>query len=103
MRNLLALIGLALVVFLGLGYYMGWYKFSSSTGLDGREHISIDVDTKKIAADSKNGLDKVVDKGGDAVDNLKKNSTDTSHPDFIGPQSPNTGNTGLFGPPKISN
>ena len=104
MRNLLALIGLALVVFLGLGNYLGWYKFSSSTGLDGKQHISFDVDTKKIAADSKEGLEKVTDKAGDAVDNLKKNNSDAGHPDFVGPLSPNsgTGNTGLFAPPKVS-
>jgi len=31
MRNLLALVGLATVTFLGLGWYLGWYQFASTT------------------------------------------------------------------------
>lgn len=102
MRNLLALVGLAVVVFLGLGYYLGWYKFDSSTGITGKKHISFEVDTKKIESDIKEGGEKLADKVGDASDNLKKNHSDSSHPDFVGPLAP-TSNNGIFGPPKLSN
>ena len=51
MKNLLALIGLVVVVFLGAGYYFDWYSFSSKTGLDGRTQYQFDVDTKKLGED----------------------------------------------------
>ena len=51
MKNLLALIGLVVVVFLGAGYYFDWYSFSSKTGLDGRTQYQFDVDTKKVGED----------------------------------------------------
>ncbi len=86
MRNLLALIGLAVVVFLGAGYYFGWYSIDMSKGIDGKQHINLEVDTKKIGTDTKNIGEKVAEKGGDAVDNLKKSNGDT-HPDLAGPLS----------------
>ncbi len=53
MRNILALIGLAVVGFAGLGWYFQWYSFASHTGLDGRTKYELDVDTKRIAEDAK--------------------------------------------------
>lgn len=48
MRNLLALVGLAVVGFAVLGWYMGWYKLSFDHGTDGNLQIKADVDTKKV-------------------------------------------------------
>ena len=98
MRNLLALVGLVLVVFLGAGYYFGWYTFDTSTGLDGKRQISFEVDTKKIESDSKKGIEKVVDKGSDVVENLKKNQGETSS--VTAPQLPSSN---LFAPPAKTN
>jgi hypothetical protein len=47
MRNLLALLGFALVVFLALGWYMDWYSFASNT-----DTIEIGVNKKKMADDA---------------------------------------------------
>ena len=52
MRNVLALIGLLVIGFLGLGWYMGWYKLSISRGSDGNLQITTNVDTKKVGSDS---------------------------------------------------
>ena len=100
MRNLLALVGLALVVFLVAGNYLGWYTFNSSTGLDGKKHISFEVDTKKIESDSKQGIEKVVDKGSDVVDNLKKNQHESN---TITVTAPPSLSSNLFGPPAKTN
>jgi hypothetical protein len=100
MRNLLALIGLAVVVFLGAGYYLGWYTLDTSTGLNGKQHISFEVDTKKIAADSKEGLEKAKDKAGDIVDNLKKDQSEAGNTPS-GPHLPSP--SGLFAPAKATN
>ncbi|MCI0702184.1 MAG: hypothetical protein L0241_13960 [Planctomycetia bacterium] len=51
MRNILALIGLVVVVFAGVGWYMGWYKLNVSKS-EGNLQIQTDVDTKKVGADS---------------------------------------------------
>jgi hypothetical protein len=53
MRNLLALSAAGVLVFLGLGWYLGWYKVSSTPGPEGHRQISIDVNTPKIAEDVK--------------------------------------------------
>ena len=71
MRNLLALLGLLLVVFLGVGYYRGWYdltKTPTSTG----QSIQIDVHTKKIGEDVERGGKAVGEKIHDLID--KKDS-----------------------------
>lgn len=52
MRNALALIGLLVLGFVGIGWYMGWYKLSYSHGTDGNLEIKTNVDTKKVGADS---------------------------------------------------
>ncbi len=52
MRNLLALIGLAVVLFAGLGWYLGWYKLSVAKTDDGKLQIKADVDAQKVKDDS---------------------------------------------------
>lgn len=58
MRNLLALIGTVVVLFVGLGWYFKWYSFMLTPGNNGKQHISVEVDTKKIAEDTKAALSK---------------------------------------------
>jgi hypothetical protein len=52
MRNLLALIGLVVVGFAGIGWYCGWYKLSVSRGNEGQPEIKTTVNTEKVADDS---------------------------------------------------
>jgi hypothetical protein len=86
MRNLLALAGLVVVGFAGLGWYLGWYKIQSSPSSDGHTHIQIDLNTNKIKSD--------VVKGENAVHEVIANKENT------GPQNSNgnvpaNGTTGL--------
>jgi hypothetical protein len=60
MRNLLALAGLAILAFAGLGWYFGWYTIETTATPTGR-HISIDVDSTKIRDDVGRGKDKLRD------------------------------------------
>jgi hypothetical protein len=56
MRNLLALVGLALVVVGGLGWYLGWYKIKSGPAdASGHRKVEFDIDTKKFGNDVHNG------------------------------------------------
>lgn len=54
MKNLLALVGAVVVLVAGLGWYLGWYKFSSESG-----HLKVDLDTQEVAKDLKKGRDAV--------------------------------------------
>ncbi len=83
MRNFLAFIGLVVVGFAGAGYYFGWYNFALTPGKDGKQHISVDVDTKKAADDVGTGLDNL---GRGVSDKLKKEEPPKD--DFVGPPEP---------------
>jgi hypothetical protein len=52
MRNVLALIGLLVVGFAGVGWYCGWYKLSVSKGPEGQPEIKTTVNTDKVADDT---------------------------------------------------
>lgn len=61
MRNLLALGALALLGFVGFGWYLGWYKVQSTPTADGHRQIQIDLDTNKFKTDVAKGENKVHD------------------------------------------
>lgn len=54
---MLALVGLALVVFLGVGYYLNWYSFASQPSSEGHQRFQIDVNSKKIGQDAQRGVE----------------------------------------------
>lgn len=58
MRNLLALLAAGLLVFIGLGWYLGWYRVQTSPSADGHRQINVDVNTKKIAEDVGKGVNR---------------------------------------------
>jgi hypothetical protein len=61
MRNMLALLAAALLVFAGVGWYLGWYKISSTSDESGHRKINIDLDKNKIADDLNKGRQKLHD------------------------------------------
>jgi hypothetical protein len=66
MRNLLALLGAALVVFAIVGWYRGWYQFETAAGADGQRDVKIEINGPKIGKDLKHGtqqLENVLEKG----------------------------------------
>lgn len=73
MRNLLALLGLVVVVFFTVGYFRGWYTFNMSTGTDGKTNVNIGVDRTKVGTDFQEG----VNKAGETIDKLKTQKTDS--------------------------
>lgn len=76
MKNALAFIGAAVVAFLAVGWYLGWYQVSRSPG-DGKQSLHLDINADKISSDVKQG----VEKGGDIVDGLRdKSKNDQARP-----------------------
>src|SRR5262245_13227668 len=53
MRSMLALVGLVVLLFLGLGWYLDWYAFRPAPVLTdpSRKTYTIDINTKKITDD----------------------------------------------------
>ncbi len=60
MRNLLALIGLAVVAFVGAGWYLGWYNFKDQVDANGEHHVKIQVNTTQVTNDLSKGKDKLI-------------------------------------------
>jgi predicted negative regulator of RcsB-dependent stress response len=58
------LLGLALIlaVVAGLGFYLGWFHFSSSSDNDSA-HVTMSVDKDQIQKDTDKAVDKVQDLG----------------------------------------
>jgi hypothetical protein len=61
-RFLGALVLLAAVI-IGLGWYLGWFHFSTTTGDDQKTHIDISVDQNKIRGDVEKANDKLRETG----------------------------------------
>ena len=68
MKNILALIGVVVVLFAGVGWYYGWYKIGAEPTESGHRKFNVDINTKEIAGD----LNKVKEKVGDIITNETK-------------------------------
>jgi hypothetical protein len=55
MRNFLAFIGAAVVVFVGFGWYLGWYQVTTQTAGPGQSRLQVDINREKISQDIKRG------------------------------------------------
>ena len=56
MRNLLALVAAATLTFVGLGWYLDWYKIRSDPGPAGHRNVNIDLNSPKIIEDVHKGV-----------------------------------------------
>jgi hypothetical protein len=57
MRNLLALLGFALVTFLALGWYLDWYRITpKASATAGHQGVEFDINKKKIGDDVSRGI-----------------------------------------------
>jgi hypothetical protein len=74
MRNMLALVGLAVVAGGGIGWYMGWYKVSFNRGSDGTIEIKTDVDPKKVESDSSTFFKNAATVVGNHINNSTQNA-----------------------------
>jgi hypothetical protein len=64
MRNILAAVGAAVVAFLAVGWYLGWYQISSTPSAQGPQSVQVDINPNKITTDVKKGVEngeKIVD------------------------------------------
>jgi hypothetical protein len=71
MKNLFAIIGLLVVLFIGVGIWQGWFKFAVNSD----NKVSVDVDGKKVGDDIKKGGEAVQQK----LNELKKDTPPTGN------------------------
>jgi len=70
MARMLFTLALIVAVVAGLGFYMGWFHFSS--GSDGNSaHVTISMDKGQIQKDKDKAVDKVQDLGQQAKDKVE--------------------------------
>ena len=72
MRNLLALLGAATVTFVGLGWYLDWYRVERQPAPTGYQRLQLDINPGKIGADVQAG----VERGAELLTSLR----DKPHP-----------------------
>lgn len=78
MRNLLALLAFALLAFVGLGWYFGWYKVQKVPTVTGRPGYQIEIDSKKIKEDVSK-FEKRAEEGiSDFIESRKDKEKDTA-------------------------
>jgi hypothetical protein len=75
MRNLLALLGFALVTFLVVGWYLDWYHITPKTTAPGQRSYQLDINSKKIGEDVHKGVEAVEKKGHELLDKDGKPTT----------------------------
>ena len=76
MRNLLALLGFALVTFLLVGWYLDWYHITPRAGATaGHRSVEIDINSKKISEDVHKGVQAGEKKVQDLLDKDGKSVT----------------------------
>jgi apolipoprotein N-acyltransferase len=80
MRNFLAFVGAAVLTFLAIGYYLGWYNITREATTPGHSRLQVDINQEKIGQDVKQGSDKLKD----AIDKHVPESSTTQDKKPIG-------------------
>jgi len=86
MRNLLALIGAAVVGFAVIGWYFGWYQLGVTKSTDGNLHVETQVNTKKVVDDSGTAIKKAGELVGNHLDKAAQDGQQPTPGATPGPQ-----------------
>ena len=69
MARMLLVLALIVAVVAGLGFYRGWFHFSSGSN-DKNAHVTVSVDKDQIQKDKDEAVDKVQELGQQAKDKV---------------------------------
>jgi hypothetical protein len=97
MRNLLAFVGAAILTFLALGYYLGWYNIIREPSSTGHSKLEVDINQEKVAKDVQQGVEKGGDKVKEFLDSNQQQGNST--PPTITPLPPDKSAPSPFFPP----
>ncbi len=82
MRNMLALIGAAVVTFLGVGWYLDWFHVHPTASADGKKSYSVEINKTKIETD--------LHKGGTKLHGIIEKTQSETPPEILPPPSLDT-------------
>lgn len=91
-KNLLALVGLVVVVFVGAGWYLGWYKVAEQSDGQGHPQLRIQVNASQVTSDLHKAEQKV-------IEDLEKAKAASTPAAPSAPQQPATSNGAPSSPP----
>ncbi len=86
MRNLLAFFAATLLLFLGVGWYLGWYNVKTIPAPPGHRAVNVDIHTDKISEDVRRGKEKL----SDALDGRRDEHGKPPETNKMGPMKPAT-------------
>ena len=69
MKTVLIVVALILVAVVGLGFYQGWFNFSSRND-ESKSNVTLSVDKDKIETDKDDAVEKAQDLGNKAADKM---------------------------------
>ena len=72
MKNFLAFVGAAILVLLGVGWYLGWYNITPQQVGQGQTRLQVDINQDKAGKDVQQGLQKGADKVHEIIDKNKQ-------------------------------
>jgi len=81
MRNFLAFVGATVVVVLGLGWYLGWYKVTPEKAGPGQSRLQVEINQDKIGEDVKYGAQKGAEKVQEFLKENRSASPDAAKDD----------------------
>ncbi len=87
MKGFLAFLALVVIVVLGLGYYLDWFKFSSQSS-DGSMNINTQVDKNKIKGDVEQAKQKIQKGAEDLKERVNPGTEPTKDKNPPPPQNP---------------
>jgi hypothetical protein len=70
MKNLLAFLAAAVIMFGGVGWYLDWFQIFNGPAASGHYNVNLDFNARKIEEDVKNGEAKVAE----AVEKARKDA-----------------------------
>ena len=73
MKNFIVFLVVVLLIVVGVGFYLNWFSFSSSSS-DGSMNIGMQVDKDKIKTDVKKGEQKIQETTKDLQDKIHKDA-----------------------------
>jgi hypothetical protein len=85
MKNLLAFLAAAVLMFVGVGWYLDWFQVFNGPAASGHHVFSFDVDEGKIQADVRKGEAKVAE----AIEKARKDSAAKAEADKTDPPKTN--------------
>ncbi len=87
MRNIFALVGLATVTFVGLGWYLGWYQIDKvASDKSGHSKYELDVNEDKLKTDG----EKFVDEAKNLINSVESKNGSTTPPNALPPLNKDT-------------